>query len=151
MNALIQLKYMVLTLLALFFVGLPLVSFLYGSGPQLLWLFLLIYIDICVMLVLVYIRKDIFGISNKRYCVLLFESVVCAPFALNIVRKLCLYRSLSGDPIEFAKRSFGQEVFHNMVDVICWRIGEQLELIEEDTTRYSSLRSYQVKLEEMKS
>ena len=109
--ALVPLQYLVDVLLAQFFIALPFVLFLYGSGPQLLWVFGAIYLNIAVILVVVYKKKDILKVSKRKFVALSFESIACAPFALNIVRKLTLHRSLVGDPIEFAKIMFDQNVF----------------------------------------
>ena len=149
MSSLIELQYIVIILLALFFLLLPLVLLFYGSGSQLLWVFALIYINIGVMLTQVYRRKEILMISTRKFILLLLESFLCAPFALNILRKLSLHRTLYGDPIKFAQNSFDKTTFYNLIDVVCRKIDEQLELIEIDSPRHSSLQSYRVRIKEM--
>ena len=147
-TALVPLQYFVGVLLAQFFVVLPFVLFLYGSGPQLLWAFGAIYLNIAVILVVVYRKKDILGVSKRKFLVLSFESLACAPFALNILRKLTLHRSLVGDPIKFAKIMFDQNAYLSLVGVVSKRIDEQLELVDIDTPRYASLQAYKEKIQE---
>lgn len=148
MTTLVPLQYLVGVLLAQFFVVLPFVLFLYGSGPQLLWVFGVIYLNIAVILIVVYRKKDILGVTQRKFLVLSFESLACAPFALNILRKLTLQRSLVGDPIEFAKIMFDKNVYISLVGVVSKKIDEQLELVDINTPCYASLQAYKKKIQE---
>jgi hypothetical protein len=148
--ALVPVQYLTMTLLLVFFAILPLFLFWYGSGPQLLWLFGVIYLNIILVLTVVYQRKSVFGLSNREFLSLAFESLVCAPFALNILRKLTLHRSLRGDPIDLAKILFDREVSKQLVDAVGERIDRQLESIELDSQRYLSLQSYKTRIFGMK-
>ncbi len=147
---LVPVQYLLATLLACFFIVLPLVLLLYGSGPQLLWAFGVIYLNIFLILILVYLKKDVLGVSNREYLALSFESLACAPFALNILRKLTLRRLLSSDPMEFANTILDREKFEVLVDVVNKRIDEQIESVDIDNPRSVSLQLYKTKISGMK-
>lgn len=148
--ALVPFQYLIRALLILFFAGLPFVVLFYGSGTMLLWMFGAIYLNISAILVFVYQRKEVLGLSNKILFALVFESLACAPFALNIMRKITLHHSIKGDPIEFAKNTFDKDAFQYLIKIVCRRIDEQLELVDIDDLRYKSLQSYKDNIYGMK-
>lgn len=147
--ALVPLQYLMLTLFMFFFAWLPAVLFIYGSGPQLLWMFGIIYLNISVILYFIYRNKDVLGVSTRKYIMLLFESLACAPFALNILRKITLLQSPRRDPVEVGKELFKHEAFKEFVNIVIERVDEQLELMDPDSPRYSALESYKVKISGM--
>ncbi len=149
-DTLIPFQYLLLVLLILFFAGLPFVALVYGSGPMLLWVFGIIYFNILSLLVLLYRKKEPLGVSNKKFLILAFESLACAPFALNIVRKITLNCSLNGDAIMFAKQTFDHETFLHLIAIVLNQIEEQLNLLDKDDPRYISLQSYKEKINGMK-
>ena len=146
LTTIIPLQYLMMILLMFFFIWLPTVLFLYGSGPQLLWMFGIIYLNISVILVFIYRNKKILGISNKKYIALVFESLACAPFSLNILRKITLSRPPNKDPIELASDLLEHEAFKKFLGIVIKRIDEQLELMDIDNPRYASLESYKNKI-----
>ena len=148
--AIVPLQYLMMTLFIFFFVSLPLVLFLYGSGQQLLWMFGIIYVNILLILIFVFRNMGILGISNREYFVLSFESLACAPFSLNILRKITLHRSLKTDPIEFAQKMFDNETFNALVNIVSEKINEQLDFVDIDSPRYFSLKLYKTKIDGMK-
>ena len=149
-DMLIPIGYLVTTLLLILFLLLPVVLLRYGSGPQLLWVFGLIYFNISVILILVYNKKVELGISNKKYISLAIDSLACPPFALNIVRKIALHQTLHGDPIAYAQKRFDQETFQALIDTVKERVDEQLGIIEVDNPHYVELKIYKNKLCGMK-
>jgi hypothetical protein len=148
-TVLMSVRAILVVLLLLFLVGLPLVLFLYGSGSQLLWLFGAVYLTIILIMVQVYRIRKVLGVSNKRFLGLAFESLLCAPFALNIMRKLSLYHPLLVDPVGFASNSFDRVTFCQLADAVLLRVDEQLELEEIDSLSYRSLQAYQERIKGM--
>lgn len=150
LSALFPFQYMVVSLLILFFAVLPFVLFWYGSGPQLLWLFGAIYIIIVAMLVQVYRKRNDLQVSNREFLYLSFESLTCAPFSINILRKLTLHYSQIGDPVEFARKVFDEDTFQRLIDVMSKKIEDQIELVDVGNPRYTALQSYKKRIEERK-
>jgi hypothetical protein len=144
------LRYMMVVLLSIFFVGIPAVLIYFGSSKQLLWAFGSIYIVILATLILIFAKKDALGISNRQFLALSFESMACAPFALNLLRKLTLHRSINSDPIEFAREMFRRETFYRLLDAVCERIDEQIEFTEPGGQQLTRLQSYKTRLSSMK-
>lgn len=146
LTTLVPLRYLMAALFMFFFAWLPAVLLLYGSGPQLLWMFGVIYLNISVILIFVYRNKGVLGVSDRRYIMLLFESLACAPFSLNILRKITLLQSPNVDPIEFGKKLFQDETFKELSDAVIDRVDEQLELMDAASPRYTALESYKKKI-----
>lgn len=141
-RALTPLRYMVSVLLMLLLIGLPLVLFRFGTGLELLILLGAIYLIITVILVQTYRRREVLGLSGKAFAGLAFDSLACAPFALNIVRKITLQHSLVGDPISFAHKTFDADTFAKLVNSLCNRVDEEMELEDEESSRHSELEAY---------
>lgn len=149
LTGLMPLGYLILLLFGLMFLCLPAVLFCYGSGAQLLWLMAIVYSNIVMIFLLVFQQREIFGLSKKLCFFLLIESLACAPFALNVLRKITLHRSQFMDPIEFARKYFDDESFRTLILVIRDEIGEQLEWIDAESPRFSSLKHYSEKVKEI--
>ncbi len=147
-SALRPVRYLVNFLIMQFVIPLPLILFLYGSGPQLLIIFGTIYLNIVLILILVFINKNHLGITNKFFITLMYESIVCAPYALNIVRKITLKRPPKGDPIQFAKLSFDKETLQKLAKSTKQKIDHQLEFLDANSSRYTSLEAYKTKIKE---
>ena len=135
------LRYMTLFLYILFFLGLPLVAFTLGSGLVLLLLIEAIYLTILLMLIHVYLLKDMLGLSGNAVAKLSFDSLMCAPFALNILRKITLQNSL-GDPVEFASKAFDKTTFDNLIETICLQVDQRLLFTDEESALYKDLKKY---------
>jgi len=148
-NALMPLRYMVFVLLLLLIIGLPLVLFQFGTGLRLLLLVVAIYLIIAVMLIQIYRRRDVFELSGSAFAKLAFDSLACAPFAINMVRKITLHRSIVGDPIGFAQKAFGTDTFARLVNVLCSRVDDELELEDQESSRRNELQAYRNRLTSM--
>lgn len=150
-RALTPLRYMVFVLLMLLLIGLPLVLYRFGTGLGLFLLLGVIYLTITVMLIQTYRRREVLGLSGKVFAGLAFDSLACAPFALNMVRKITLRRSLVGDPISFAHKIFDADTFARLVNALCNRVDEELELEDEESSRCSELEAYRNRITGMVS
>lgn len=146
LTALAPLAYWVLALLGQFFVVLPLVLFWYRSGPPLLWVFGTLYLNIIVLLVMTYRNRAVLRVSNRRFALLAFESLACAPFALNILRKLSLQHSLPGDPVELARQLFDDNGYGDLADAVVKRVDAQLEIADPDSPGFTALQTYKTRV-----
>ncbi len=151
LNILSPLRYMTFSLFVLLLIGLPVVVLGFGTGLVLLLLLGVIYCVISVMLALIYRQREKLGLSVKSFAKLAFDSFACAPFALNLVRKITLRRSLMGDPICFAYKALDADAFVNLVQALCHRVDEEIEFEDEASPRCSALKDFRNKIESMAS
>lgn len=94
MSGLLRLpRLVVIAQLLLLAAALPVVSILLGAGATLLGLFALYYLLTFVALVALFRARAGLRLSGRQFAVLAFESVACAPFAPNLVRKVALLQS----------------------------------------------------------
>lgn len=151
LHALDSLRYMTYALLALLLIGLPVVLFGFGTGLGLLLLFGVIYLTISAMLLQIYRHREKLGLPGKTIAKLAFDSLACAPFALNLVRKITLRQSLAGNPICFAHQAFDAATFARLVHAVCQRVDEKIEFEDEASLRYGTLKDYRNKITSMVS
>jgi hypothetical protein len=77
-----------------------------GAGLTVLALFAAYYVLVIVALVIVFRRRRALALDTRGFWSLVFDVLACAPFAINIVRRLSLRLGLAGNPVEFAARNF---------------------------------------------
>jgi hypothetical protein len=77
-----------------------------GAGITVLALFAAYYLLVALALVLVYRRRVALLLTKGAFWGLAFDVLACAPFAVNIVRKLSIRHGLVGNPVDFAVRHF---------------------------------------------
>jgi hypothetical protein len=146
LDSLRPLRGMTYGLFALMFIGLPVMIFGFGSGLELLIIVAATYLTIVAMLLYVLIQRTALRLSKKAISKLAFESLACAPFALNLLRKISLQHSLAGDPIVFAQKNFDADTFKHLTQVITQRIDTEIVCEDDSTPRYTSLLSYRSKI-----
>lgn len=151
LNELNPLRYMTFSLFVLLLIGLPVVLLKFGTGLALLLLLGVIYCTISVMLALIYRQRDKLGLSRKTFAKLAFDSFACAPFALNLVRKITLNRSLVGDPICFAHQVLDADAFAQLVQALCHRVDEEIEFEDEASPRCGALKDFRNRIASMAS
>ena len=78
-----------------------------------------------------------------------FDSLACAPFAINLVRKLALRRSLAGNPIDFARRTFEPATFSTLIQAVCRRVSDEQQREYGQTPKWRELESYRKELSAM--
>jgi hypothetical protein len=93
-------------LLAWMLVLLPLVSWTLGTSLALLLLFAAYYLFVLVALGFMLWRRRALQLSGGACASLVFDALACAPFAVNLARKIALRRGLDGDPLLFAGQHF---------------------------------------------
>lgn len=143
--ALGPLRYLVIILWVLL-LALPVELFLLGTGIELLGLMAAFYGVVLAALGYIYVRRRELRVSGKSFLALSFDSLACAPFAINLVRKLALRRSLAGNPIDFARRTFDPATFSTLIDAVCRRVSDEQQREYGQTPRWGELESYRKEL-----
>ena len=138
-----------MVLMTLLIFVLPVVMFRFGTRFEFLFVLLLIYLTIVTMLVLVYRKRERLGLDNKAFASLAFDSLACAPFAINLLRKISLRYTLCNNPVEFAAKRLEQKSFVQLVESLDKKISEELEHEKEGSPRSIELMHYRGKLLEM--
>jgi len=141
-------QYFVLGLLLLL-LALPVELLWFGTGLALLALFAAFYMVVFASLGYIYVRRRELRVSGKAFLWLSFDSLACAPFAINLVRKLSMRRSLAGNPIGFAKQTFNTETFARLVRHLCSHVEGEQQREEKQTPRWYELDAFRRELVEM--
>jgi hypothetical protein len=90
-------------------------------------------------------------VSRKSFLALSFDSLACAPFAINLMRKLALRRSLAGNPIDFACRTFEPATFSTLIHAVCQRVRDEQQREYGQTPRWAELEAYRKQLAALES
>jgi len=130
-----------LLLLLIIFV-LPVVAFLFDSGPELLTLFIFIYLLIIFSVCYLFICRDSLGLSGLKISSIAFESILCPPFAINIARKVSLNYEIGSDPIDCSKMLFDKQTFELFKSDLTSLLKTNMKYHEKDSARYTELKSY---------
>ncbi|MGH8139115.1 MAG: hypothetical protein ACREVV_13125 [Steroidobacteraceae bacterium] len=146
--ALRPVQYLTLCLLVLI-LALPLELMVFGTGVELLTLFAVIYLVIFAALSCVYVRRRDLRVTAKTMLMLCLDSLACAPFAINLVRKLAARRSLSGNPLTFARNTFGVEAFTRLIRSVCDHVDYEQQYEEEGAPRWFELEAFRKQLVRM--
>jgi hypothetical protein len=149
-QALRPVQYLVNALLVILLV-LPLELLLYGTGVELLVVMALFYLVILVTLVVIYRRRGELRLTGRAFAGLCFDALACAPFAINLVRKLALRRSLAGNPIAFATEAFEPPALASLVDAVTARVKEDQLREDSHSPRWEVLEAYQQKLNALRA
>jgi hypothetical protein len=96
------LRYQSVPLLLTLFVGLPFAHLLYGSAALVVGI-LLAYLQVLVMLASLLARRAGLGLPWRSLGFVLFESLICIPYAINLYRKVAdRLVPADADPIDLA-------------------------------------------------
>jgi hypothetical protein len=139
--ALGPLQYLVIILWVLL-LALPVELFLSGTGIGLLAVMAAFYGVTLAALGYIYTRRRELRVSGKSFLALSFDCLACAPFAINLVRKLALRRSLAGNPIAFARRTFEPATFSTLIQSVCLRVSDEQQREYGQTARWEELEAY---------
>jgi hypothetical protein len=138
-------QYLVLVLLVLL-LALPVELLCFGTGVALLVLFAAFYVVILSALVCVYVRRRDLTLTDRAFAALAVDVLACAPFGLNLVRKVSVRRSLAGNPLVFAQHAFDAEAFANLVDLVCQRVVEEQRREDDQSPRWLELEAFRQRL-----
>lgn len=151
LTAIRNLRYLIQLLLLIFALFIAALISHHARIELLLILLGVFYFDIFLILLFIYLRSEILGVSTKSCVQLSFEAIVCPPLALNLLRKVTLNFEVSGDPIDFAARSFDAHVIQKLLAKMLDKVDEKLLLSDATSDDISQLESYRTKLEEMRN
>ena len=90
-------------LLLLLAVALPVASLTLGSGFVLLGVFAVYYLLVIAALVLLFLRRSRLKLTNRAYWSIAIDTFACAPFAVNLVRRMTLRQTLAADARVYAE------------------------------------------------
>ncbi len=138
-------QYLVNTLLVILLV-LPVELLIYGTGVELLIVMGAFYLVIIVTLSYMYAQRHALRLSGRSFLALSFDSLACAPFAINLVRKLALRRGLAGNPIAFAARAFEPAALSSVIRAVVTRVSEEQQREFGQTARWAELEAYRLQL-----
>jgi len=138
-RALAPVKIPVVALAVILFGVLPPVSWYYGAGAALLAVFGAAYVLVGAALVLLFRRRTALGLSPRRYAGLALEALACAPFAINLVRKVSMSQSQCLHVESLAAGHFDAPARRSMATVVAARIGERLALEDDGSARAAKL------------
>ena len=148
--ALGPLQYLVIALWVLL-LALPVELLLLGTGIELLALMAAFYAVVLASLGYIYARRRQLHVSGRSFLALSFDSLACAPFAINLVRKLSLRRSLAGNPIDFARRTFEPVAFSALIHAVSQRVSAEQQREYGQTPRCAELEAYRKELAAIES
>lgn len=120
------------------FVLLPLGLFRLGE-PALLAALLVLYASIAAALVWTLIHRARLGVSARRCATLALESLLCPPFALNLVRKLSAAMSIRADLVQVARALQAPRDWEAARLEFVARLDEEIDAEEEGSARLALL------------
>jgi hypothetical protein len=105
--------------------ALPLVSWTLGAGIVLLAVFALFYLLSLAALTLLWLRRTACGLQTRAFWLLVLDAIACAPFAVNLTRKLSMRHGIAGDPLRFAARQLDPAAREAVGQIIAARLEEE--------------------------
>ena len=130
------------------FVLLPLGLFTrLGDGMLLLALGLL-YLSLLASLLWLWFKRKVLNLSARQLAALSFECLVCAPFALNLVRGLSARMPVKEDLAHAARRLQAPDDWRLTRLALIARLDEEIECEEDGSERQARLRDHRRTLAE---
>ncbi len=139
--------WLVLIALALF-VLLPLGFFTRFSEPMLIAALAVLYPSIFIALIVLWRKRAAFALSPARFAALAFESLICPPLALNLIRHVSARLPLSADLLQSARRLQSPARWNKSRAEFLVRIEEEMQSEALDSPRYCLLEKARQALQE---
>jgi hypothetical protein len=127
---------------------LPALSIGYGAGLPLLLLFAAYYVLTLASLGLMCVRRRALGLSPRQCAGIALEAVFCAPFAINLARKVSLARSADVSWLELGRNEFQDAARLRLRQQVAARIGDALVLEETGSVACARLEALRESIEE---
>ncbi len=127
-------------------IGLPLSLLVFHSPAAFLGLLAVVYPTILLMLVLLFRRSAALGISRREFWKLAFDSLACAPLAVNVVRRISLRDVYRGDPLQFAAKTGSNEALRVLSEQLREHVDHALQEEEEGSAVFNELTQYRKQL-----
>ncbi|MBL8532534.1 MAG: hypothetical protein JNL33_01660 [Betaproteobacteria bacterium] len=128
------------------FVFLPVGFFTRLGEPVLLLALVLLFTSILLALAWTWAHRGELQLSARRFLGLAFESLVCPPFALNLIRHLSMATPMSEDLIHAARRLQTPSRWARTRQQIVLRLTNELEAEEENSPRHVRLQAHRQSL-----
>jgi hypothetical protein len=106
---------------------LPVLMWITGPGLLVLLLFALFYLLAITALAVAFIGRSALGLSTRAFWLQALDVLACAPFSINLTRRLALAHGLHDEPLLFAMRHFGEHGVTQMRQLVASRVNEELE------------------------
>jgi hypothetical protein len=129
-------------LLVLFALGLPYALFVSNSVVALLAWIVAVYVVIMATMIHVYRYRKALNLSGRAVMAIALDAMLCAPFALNIVRKIGLRQRFDVDLRVLATTTLPPPAVHDLVDILRRRIKVSLAFAEPDSDASGALNAY---------
>jgi hypothetical protein len=122
------------------FLLLPLGLFTRLGDPLAIAALLVLYLNMLAALAWLWLKRGALGIAGKRLALLSFESLVCCPLGLNIVRKISLELRVDQDLVIAARRLQTAEEWNATRAELIARLDEEMGDEADDPARLAVLR-----------
>lgn len=129
--------------------SLSLVVLLIGTGLEFFLVIGMIYSVICAMIAYIFFTRNQLGLSKKRALNLGFEMLTCPPFAINIVRKICMQYPFDIDAIDFAIVHLNNSTATSLFESVREKTMDLIDLEDDNSERRTALEIYNKKLSEL--
>jgi hypothetical protein len=126
LDGLLPLQLLCAGMLFLLLPVLPLVSLGYGAGWVLLAVFALYYLLIVVALTLIWWRRRQWSLGPRAFASVALDSLACAPFAANLVRRVTLRQQCPADGVVLASAVCQLSVRRQLLTVLAERLSERI-------------------------
>lgn len=131
-----------LLLLILFLAGLPYALFVSREVTTLLVWIVAVYAVIIAILAKVYVSRKALNLSGRAIASLALDSLLCAPFALNLVRKIGLQQRFDGDLRTVAATMLSPLALQDLTGILRERIAISLGFVEPQSAESRALDDY---------
>lgn len=105
-----------------------------------------LYLNALVILVLLFRERHKLRMTGKRFATIVFESLVCIPCALNLIRKISLAVPVREDLLEAGKRLLSPEDFRLMLETVTAQVTEEMDMEDEQSDRHQELEAYRTRI-----
>ncbi|MET0281155.1 MAG: hypothetical protein ABW278_08525 [Steroidobacteraceae bacterium] len=109
----------------LLLLALPVALWTQGAGLAALAVFALFYLLTVVALVLVHVRRPQLALSRRAFWLQALDALFCAPFAINLTRKLAALHGIAGEPLRFAAAHFDAATLERTRELVGARVREE--------------------------
>jgi hypothetical protein len=147
-NALRRIAPMIWLMAVAFFVLLPMGFFTKLGDAALLAGLVLLYLSIISALAWVWRHRLKFNLAGKPFAALAFESLVCSPFALNLIRRVAAHIPVREDLVSASRRLQTADDWHATRAKLVARLDEAIELEEEGSRRMAGLLEHRRRMTE---
>lgn len=127
--------------LAITMFGLLPASMAMGPSGDLVLLasFILIYLQVLVILAILWFGRGTLGLTNKAVAAIAFDLLLCAPFALNLVRRLSLKVEVNEDFVDAARRLQLPADWQATQETLLARMDEEIRNEGDDSPKLPAL------------